>query len=98
MSVEQTADKVAEQAKANVASGAEKLEQTIDRAADAGKQGIHKVRQNVDGMVQEYQAMCDGGRDMMESAVMCTKDVVRKHPVTSLAVVGLLAYLCGRLR
>lgn len=98
MSVEKVSDKVAARAKEGIASGAEKLEQVVDATAEASKNAAHRVRHSVESFVQEYDDLYTESKDVVEEALICTKNVVRARPLTSLAVVGALAYLLGRLR
>ncbi|MCX5592449.1 hypothetical protein [Alcaligenes endophyticus] len=98
MSVEKVSDKVAARAKEGIASGAEKLEQAVDVAAQTSKNTARRVRASVEDFVQEYDGLYAEGKDVVEEALICTKNMVRARPLTSLAMVGLLGYLLGRLR
>ncbi len=98
MSVEKASDKVASEAKQAISSGADKLEKAVDTAAETTKSTARKARQHVEDFVQEYDGMYEDSKDILEEAIVCTKNVVRANPVTSLAVVGFLGYLLGRLR
>jgi len=40
----------------------------------------------------------DDGRDAFEHALTCGKAAIRSKPITAVAVVAVLAYLCGRLK
>ena len=40
----------------------------------------------------------DQGNDTLEEALLCAKDVIRQHPITSVVVVAAVAYLWGRIR
>jgi ElaB/YqjD/DUF883 family membrane-anchored ribosome-binding protein len=75
-----------------------KAEDLIDEGADKAKQAIGSVSKKVDSSRHAAQeALCEG-KDALENAVMCAKDVIRSNPITSVAVVAALAYLWGRIR
>lgn len=82
---------VADKAKSAIDDGADLAEEAIDKTAAKASKITSKVRNTAIDSI-------DDGQDALENALTCTKDLVRAHPITSLAVVGAIAYLWGRLR
>jgi len=84
-------EKVVDKAKELAEKGASAAEDTVDTAASAVKRRVRAAKGTVDDTL-------DDGRDALEDAVLCAKEMIRQHPFTAVAVVGAIAYLWGRIR
>jgi ElaB/YqjD/DUF883 family membrane-anchored ribosome-binding protein len=75
---------------------------TIDEAAGVADQAIQQVAHKASEVTERARVVAkdviDEGRDVLETALTCSKDAIRANPITSVAVVAAIAYLWGRLR
>lgn len=84
-------DNAVEKTKQAVNKGADAVENAIDDVADKATNATRKARAATEDAL-------DQGQDALEGALRCASEIVRTHPLTSVAVVGAIAYLWGRLR
>lgn len=74
-----------------IEDGANAADDAILNVAAKASEATHKTKVFIEDSI-------DGGRDALENALACSKDVVRANPLTAVAVVAAIAYLWGRLR
>lgn len=86
-----SAEKAVEKAKGLAEKGADTAEQVIETTANEARRRVRSAKGAVDDALDE-------GRDTMENAVACAKDMIRQHPFAAVAVVGAIAYLWGRIK
>lgn len=85
------ADTVASKAKGAVNTGADVVEGAIDDVAAKATSLTRKTK------VATVEAI-DGGRDAVAEALSTATEIIRARPITSVAVVGLIAYIWGRIK
>jgi len=80
----------------------EKLKGAIDEGVDTAEQAGREFAARSSEVAQRARIVAQDagevGRDALESALACGKDVIRANPITAVAVVAALAYLCGRMK
>ncbi|HEY0296929.1 MAG TPA: hypothetical protein VGC69_16490 [Bordetella sp.] len=84
-------EKAVEKAKDLAEKGEDIATGVIDSAASEAKRRVRSAKGAVDEAL-------DDGRDALENAMVCAKDMIRQHPFTAVAVVGAIAYLWGKIR
>jgi len=84
-------DRTVDKAKQAVEEGAAAADRAILTTADRLSRATENAR------VAAEDAL-DAGNDAIENALVCAKDIVRAHPLSSLAAVAAIAYLWGRIR
>ncbi|MDX3906384.1 MAG: hypothetical protein QHC78_11915 [Pigmentiphaga sp.] len=80
-----------EKAKDVLEEGANTVEQAAHATADKVSSAAHRAKDVASDALEQ-------GSDALENALLCAKDVIRQHPITSVAVVAAVAYLWGRIR
>ncbi|MEK7943718.1 hypothetical protein WKR98_03140 [Pigmentiphaga sp. YJ18] len=80
----------------------EKAKDALEDGADAVDKAAHATADKVTRATRRAKDAAsdalDQGNDTLEEALLCAKDVIRQHPITSVAVVAVVAYLWGRIR
>lgn len=94
MEPNETADK----AKAAVAKGADKTEQAIDRTAASASEATRRAEAAATKAIDEGRDAYESGRDSVENALACASRAIQERPLTSMALVALVAYFWGRIR
>ncbi|MFW7345302.1 MAG: hypothetical protein ACODTU_04405 [Pigmentiphaga sp.] len=84
-------DRNVEKAKDVLEDGAEAVDKAAHATADTVTRAAHRAKDAASDAL-------DQGSDALEEALLCAKDVIRQHPITSVAVVAAVAYLWGRIR
>ena len=80
-------------------SDAEKrAEELIDEGAAKAKQVVGSVSRKAAATRAAAEDALSDGQDVFEDALLCTKDMIRANPLTSVAIVAAVAYLWGRIR
>ncbi len=84
-----------------------------DDLADKGKKAVYKAATAVEGAIDEAAAgatratrkvharagdAIDQSQDAVESALRCATQMIRDRPLTSVVVVGMIAYIWGKVR
>jgi ElaB/YqjD/DUF883 family membrane-anchored ribosome-binding protein len=74
----------------------------IDNGADSAEEFIDETARKASDATQRARSMAhdavDDGQDALEGAIRCAKGMIRTHPLASVAIVGAIAYLWGRMR
>lgn len=84
-------DRSVDKAKQAVEEGAAAADRAIKSTADKLSRATDRARMAAEDALET-------GNDAVENALVCAKDIVRTHPLTSLAAVAAIAYLWGRIR
>lgn len=77
--------------KEGIEKGADAVQNTASTVADKVPEVIGKLKGRAEDVV-------GNGRDTLENALSCSKDMIRANPITALAVFAAVGYLWGRLR
>lgn len=83
-------------------------EQSTDKAKDVIEKGAEitndaiktvaiKATSATNRAKEATQDALDDSRDALESALVCSKDMIRTHPIAAVTVVAAIAYLLGRI-
>ncbi|RTZ41095.1 hypothetical protein EKL30_15515 [Candidimonas sp. SYP-B2681] len=85
-----------------MATTTDQVKDAIDEGADAASTGIieaaDRAAEATRRAKQAAKEAVDSGRDTLEGALICAKDMVRANPVMAVATVAAIAYLWGRLK
>lgn len=85
-----------------MATANEKAKDVIEEVADKTDKAISSTASRASSATRRAKSAAqdavDEGTDVLESALICAKDMVRANPLASVAVVAALAYLCGRMK
>lgn len=85
-----------------MATFTDKANEVIEKGADAAQGALETTADKTSkamGKAKEVaEDMVDNGRDALEGALICGKDIVRANPLATVAVVAAIAYLWGRLQ
>ncbi len=85
-----------------MATTTDKVKDAIDHGADAAGTGILEAADKAADATQRAKQAAkdavDSGRDTLEGALICAKDMVRANPVVAVATIAAIAYLWGRLK
>ena len=85
-----------------MATASEKAKDVIEDVADKTDKVISSTANKASSATRRAktaaQDAVDEGTDVLESALICAKDMVRSNPIASVVVVAALAYLCGRMK
>lgn len=84
------ADTAANKAKNVVDTGADAVETAIDDVASKATAATRRAKEVASESIDE-------GRDAVAQALQCATSMIRERPITSVAVVGLIAYIWGRV-
>ncbi len=84
-------DKVVDKTRHAVAKGADAAENVLDDVADKAGKASRKVKAAAEDAYDE-------GKDVLEGALKSATQIVRTYPIASIAVVGALAYLWGKIK
>lgn len=80
----------------------DKVQDALEGAVDATDNAVQKVAaRTVEASARAKGVAKDAvgdGRDVFESALACGKDAIRANPITTVAVVAVIAYLWGRFQ
>lgn len=83
-------------------SNVEKAKDVLEEGADAVDKAAHATADKVTRATRRAKDAAsdalDEGGDTLENALLCARDVIRRHPITSVAAVAAVAYLWGRIR
>src|SRR5690606_10288379 len=91
-------NETADKAKAAVAKGADKAEQVIEKTAANAGEATRRVEAAATRVIDESQEVYMNGRDSVENALACASRAIQERPLTSMALVALVAYFWGRMR
>ncbi len=82
---------VSDNAKDVIEEGANMADKAITTVANKASNAANRVKEAADDVI-------DNGRDALENALICTKDMVRANPIATIAIVAAIAYLWGRMK
>lgn len=92
------AKEAAGKAKAAVAKGADETEAVIEKTASGATAATRRAEAAAIHAIDSGRDIAERGQDAVESALASASQTIRERPLTAMAVIGLLAYICGRLR
>ena len=85
-----------------MATASDKAKDVIEDVADKTDQAILSTADKASSATRRAKSAAldavDESTDVLESALICAKNMVRANPIASVAVVAALAYLCGRMK
>lgn len=85
-----------------MATASDKAKDIIEEGADIADKAITTTARRASRATRRARDVAedavDDGRDAMEGALICAKDMVRANPIASVAMVAAIAYLWGRLK
>jgi len=85
-------------AKDAVNDAKEAVEDVVTEATESAKSVARKVSKTGRRLMDDAEDVFSEGQDALESALICAKDVIRQHPITTVVGVAAIAYLLGKLR
>ena len=77
--------------KGAIDEGADVVDKAIATAASGASHATRRAKEVAETAV-------DNGRDALEGALTCAKDMVHANPIATVAVVAAIAYLWGRIQ
>jgi len=84
-----------------MATFTDKANEAIDKGADVADTAIIGAAEAASNATAKAKHLAhdamDSGRDTLEGALICAKDMVRANPLMAIATVAAVAYLWGRI-